>query len=210
MDRVRTYGLAGVGGILVIPTIVFAIGARDEGYGPPETVPRAFVLGLLFAVPAVIAALGVARRSAPLLAAAGLAALAPAWLSVATLPLVIPALLLIVAAASAARPERRSGWLVAIAIVALQVAALVAVFTNTEQRCWLAYESPGGLIYREASEAETHGLFGLPGGPVGGGCDGGALTERGVALAAVLSLGGLALAFASRRRTAVQPFEAGP
>lgn len=206
MDRVRTYGLAGVGGIFVIATIVFAIGARDEGYGPPEAVPRGLVLGLLFAVPALIAAIGVAGRSAPLLAAAGLAALAPAWLSVATLPLVIPALLLLFAAGRAMRPERRAGWLVTIAIVALQVGALIALFSNTEQRCWLAYESPAGLVYREATEAETRGLFGLAGGPVGGGCDGGALTERGVALAAVLAIGALAFAGASsRRRREVTP-----
>lgn len=206
MDLVRTFGLAGAGGIFVVATIVFAIGARDEGFGPPEAVARGAVLGLLFAVPAVIAATGVARRSAPLLAAAGLAALAPAWLSVATLPLVIPALLLLIAAGRAMHPERRAGWLVTIAIVVLQVGALVALFSNTEQRCWLAYESPAGLVYREATEAETRGLFGLAGGPVGGGCDGGALTERGVALAAVLAIGALAFAAASsRRRREVPP-----
>ena len=201
MDRVRTYGLAGVGGVFVVATVVVGIAGRDAGeLSPPEVIPRGFVLGLLLGVPAVIGAIGVRRRDAALLVAAGLAALVPAWLSVITLPLVIPAVALLVAAANATRPERLTGWLLTVAIVALQVGALVAPFTNTEQRCWLAYESPAGLVYREATEAESHGPFGLPGGPVGSSCDGGALTERGVALAAVLAIGALALVGASSRR----------
>jgi len=205
VDRVRTYGLAGVGGIFVIATVVVGIAGRDGGgLSPPETIPRGLTLGLLFGVPAVIAAIGVRRRNAVLLAAAGLAALAPAWLSVATLPLVIPAVALLVAAASATRPERFVGWLLTVAIVALQVGALVAIFSNTEQRCWLAYESPTGLVYRQATEAESHGPFGMPGGPVGSSCDSGALTEQGAALAGVLSLGALALALGlPKRRPAV-------
>jgi hypothetical protein len=45
------------------------------------------------------------------------------------------------------------------------------------------------------SQTETTQMMGGAGQPVGGGCDGGALTVRGVGLAAVLAIGAIALAF---------------
>ena len=200
MDRVRTYGLGGAGGVLVIATVVFAIGSRSGGDPPPpEALPRGLVIGLLLAVPALIAAIGVRRRDAVLFAGAGGASLAPAWLSIATIPLVIPALMLLIAGGSAVRPARARRWLVALALVGLQVGAIFALFGTTEQRCWLGYDSPSGLVYRPATEAKVGGPMGLPGGPVAGGCDGGALTERGVAMAGVLAIGALAVAFGAPR-----------
>ena len=206
MDRVRTYGIAGAGGVFVITTVVVALGSRSGEVVPPGTLPRGLVLGALLIVPAIVALLGVARRDAVLLAAAGLAALAPAWLSMVTFPLVIPAVLLLVAGAAAVRPPSGRRWLLVLVIVALQAGAIAALFGMTETRCWLAYDSPTGLVYRSATEAETHGPMGGLGGPVAGGCDGGSFTERGIALAGVLVGGVIAVSFGapSRRREATE------
>ena len=193
--------------MFVIATIVVALGSRsDSEFSAPEAVPRGLVLGGLFVVPAIVAALGVLRRDAVLLAASGIAALAPAWLSIATLPLIIPALLLLIASGAAPRPQRAAGWILALAIVGLQVGALAALLGTTETRCWVAYASGEGYVYRVVPEPETSQTMGGPGQPVGGGCDGGSLTERGATLAGVLAVGALAIAFGlpSRRRAATE------
>ena len=207
MDRVRTYGLAGAGGVFVIATVVVALGSRsDAEFSAPEAVPRGLVLGGLVVVPAIVAVLGVWRRDAVLLAAAGLAALAPSCLSVATLPLILPGVLLLAASAAAAPRGSASRWLVALLIAGLQIGALVALLSTTENRCWVAYESAGGYVYRTVPESEGSQTMGGPGQPVAGGCDGGTLTERGVGVAGVLALGALAIVFGapSRRREATE------
>jgi hypothetical protein len=205
MDRLRTFGLAGAGGIFVISAVVTALGTRADGGSPgPPTIPRGIVIGLLLAVPAIVALVGVRRRDRVLLTAAGFAVLAPFWLSYATLPLVIPGLLLFVAAGAATQPTDVERWLVAFAIVGLEVGAIWALLGNTETRCWLAYETAdGGLVYQPATPGVEGQILGLPNGPVASGCDGGALTERGAALAGVLAIGALAVAFGvpARRRT---------
>jgi hypothetical protein len=200
MDRVRTYGVAASGGVAVVASIVLVVASRSHGdFGPPEAVPRGLVLGLLFSVPAVIGLVGVRRRDRALLVSAALASLVPSTLSVATLPLVIPALLYIVAAADRTAATRRPTWLIGAAIVALGVGSLVGLFTNTENRCWVAFAAPNGLVYRDAAEAEVEGEMGGPGQPTAAGCDGGALTVRGAGLAFVLAIGGLALALGAPR-----------
>jgi hypothetical protein len=66
----------------------------------------------------------------------------------------------------------------------------------------VAYPSGGGYEYRFVPVYE--GLeMGGPGQPVAGGCDGGALTERGVALAGVLGVGALTVAFGVPKRRPV-------
>lgn len=207
MDRVRTYGLAGAGGVFVIATVVVALGTRsDSDVSPPEVVPRGLVLGLLFVVPAIVGLLGVSRRDPVLLAAAGVAAVAPSWLSVATLPLILPGVLLLAASAGATRTEPRSRWLVALLIVGLQVGALAALLGTAENRCWVAYPSAGGYTYQFVAESESSPVMGGAGQPVAAGCDGGSFTEAGVGLAGVLAVGSLALAFGapSRRREATE------
>jgi hypothetical protein len=185
--------------------VVLGIAGRDAGdVAPPEATPRGLVLGLLFSVPAMIAAIGVRRRDAVLLAAAGLAALLPAWLSVATLPLVIPAALLLVASGSATRPGRRRQWLVALAVVGLQAGAIAGLLGTTEPRCWVAYPAGDGYEYRFVPVSNQGQEMGGPGQPVAGGCDGGALTQRGVALSSVLAVGALAVAFGVPKRRRVQ------
>ena len=203
MDRVRTYGLAGVGGTLVIAAIVFAVANRsDSDLAPPEAINRGIVLGLLIALPAAIAALGVWRRDRVLFIAAAAATLPFAGLSVVTLPLFITALMFILAGAAAAGPRRRARWLQAVAIGVLQVGAIASLWGTTETRCWAAYPSGSGYEYRFVPTSNEGLEMGGPGQPVAGGCDGGALTERGAAVAGVLVIGELAIAVMSARRRA--------
>jgi hypothetical protein len=208
MDRLRTFGLAAAGGVLAVATIVFVVGSQSGGdIGPPAVVPRGLALGLLVSVPAIIGLLGVVRRDPVLLIAAAGASLGAGLTlaSIVTLPLVIPALLFVLAAVGGTAPARRATWLIAGAIVGLQIGALVGLVANTEAQCWVAYESDTGLVYRQVSEAETQQLMGGAGLPVAGGCDGGALTVRGVGLAAVLVIGSIALAFGAPRPLQPQP-----
>jgi hypothetical protein len=200
MDRVRAFGLAASGGVAVVAVMVCAIGSSSGGtYSPPDSVPRGVVLALLFSVPGVIGLVGVRRRDRALLVAAAVASLVPSALSVATLPLVIPAILFIVSAADATASTRRPTWLVATAIVALGIGSLVGLLATTETRCWLAYNTPNGVVTRDATERDVEGPLGGPGGPFAGGCDGGALTVRGAGLALVLAIGSAVLAFAAPR-----------
>lgn len=197
VDRLRAFGLGAAGGVAVIAAVVLIVAsqARDD-VGPPEEVPRGLVLGFLIGVPALIGLMGVRRRDPVLLVAAAGASLAPVPLSIITIPLVIPAILFLVAAAAGVPPRRRATWLVALAIVGLQVGAFVGLLGNTEGKCWVAYPSDHGLVYRTVAGTEnTSQVMGGPGQPVASGCDGGALTVRGAALAAVLSVGAVALAF---------------
>ena len=200
MDQVRAYGLAACGGVGVVAFVPLLVAARaPAGIGPPETLPRWLVLGMVIAAPAIVGAIGVRRRDRALLIAAAGLCLPLSMLSVATLPLAIPALLFLVAALSAEAALPRSAWLVTVAVVGLGVGSLVGLLDNTETRCWLAFDTPTGLAYRDATEAETEQPIGGPGGPIAAGCDGGALTIRGVGLAAVLAIGAVGLAIAAPR-----------
>jgi len=199
MDRVRTFGLAAAGGVVAVAIIVLVGASRSEdGVGPPPEIPRGVVLALLFSVPAVVGLVGVRRRNRALLLAAA-ASLVPASLSTLTLPLIIPAVLFLGAAFDSNAAVQRNTWLIAAAIVALQVGSLAGLLANTENRCWVAYEGPGGLVYREVSEVEYQQVKDGPSPPVDGGCNSGSLTVRGVGLAAVLAIGSIALAVAAAR-----------
>ena len=208
MDRLRIFGLAAAGGVLAVARIVLVVGSRaGDDIGPPETVPRGLVLGLLVSVPAVIGLLGVVRRDPVLLIAAAGASLGAGLTlaSIVTLPLVIPALLFVLAAVGGTAPARRATWIVAVAIAGLQVGALAGLLANPEVKCWVAYPSDGGYVYRVVPQSETTQTMGGPGQPVAGGCDGGALTVRGVGLAAVLAIGAVAPSFVAPRPRSPDP-----
>jgi hypothetical protein len=193
---------------VAVATVVLVVGSRSSGdIGPPETVPRGLVLGLLVSVPAIIGVLGVVRRDPVLLIAAAGASLAAGLTlaSIITLPLVIPALLFVLAAVGGIAPARRATWIVAVAIAGLSFGALVGLLANTETQCWVAYPSDGGYVYRQVPEEETQQQMGGAGQPVGGGCDGGALTVRGVGLAAVLAIGSIALAIGAPKTRQPEP-----
>ena len=200
--------MAAAGGVLAVATVVLVVGSQAGGdIAPPAAVPRGLVLSLLVSVPAIIGLLGIVRRDPVLLIAAAGASLGAALTlgSIITLPLVIPALLFVLAAVGGTAPARRATWIVAVAIAGLSLGAFAGLFANTEAHCWVAYPSDGGYSYRMVSESETSQMMGGPGQPVAGGCDGGALTVRGVGLAAVLAIGSIALAFGAPKPRQPEP-----
>jgi hypothetical protein len=181
-------------------------GGAGGGIGPSDHVERGVVLGLLFAVPGVIAALGVRGRRPALLAAAVVMDMAGVVLSFATIIFVVPAGLFVAHAAASAQPPARVGAavrsaLVGVALVALVVGAGTVLLTTTESRCWTAYSTPTGTVYRFSPYVGNGGEISVPLDAVGSGCDTGVLTLQGEATAAVLAIGAIALAaIAGRRR----------
>jgi hypothetical protein len=198
MDRVRTYGLAGVGGLLVVVAVLVMLNLQNGGPQPPMLTSGLLIAGLLLVLSA-IATVGVRRRSSVLLTAAGLSALVPAWLSVALFPLAVVAALFLIAAARADRPTERGAWLVAVAIVAVNVASLASLLSLTETRCWVGFPASAGYRWEFVPELQASGPFGGPGQPVVGGCDEGVPTTAAIGLVAVFGIGALAVAFSPRR-----------
>lgn len=176
------------------------------GIGPSDHLERGAVLGLLFAVPGVIAAFGVRSGRPALLVAAVVMDMAGVVLSFATLIFVVPAGLFVAHAAASARGPVRGGAAVRAAIVGAALIALVigagtALLTTTESRCWTAYSTPTGTVYRFSPYVGNGVEVTVPLDAVGSGCDTGVLSAEGEATAAVLALGAIALAgFAGRRR----------
>jgi hypothetical protein len=231
-------------------------------------VPPGLAIGLLYAVPGVIAALGATGSRRSLLAAAAFASAAGSVVAFSgvTIIFLVPALLFAAAAGagetrSAARSATtwRFGRLVAFAVLAvpvvvlavltlgifvvpaivllvlaieiargaaptsvgnqlagLGIAAVVAglvigsgfmLFAMTETRCWEAYQTPSGIEYRTVPETEGTVVQSGP-DQIAGGCDSGALTPRGAALAALLSGGAIGVAaLAARSRGSAAPDE---
>jgi hypothetical protein len=173
--------------------------------GPSDHVERGIALGLLFAVPGVIAVLGIrSSRPTPVIAAVVMD-MAGLILSYATLVFVVPTAFFVAHAAATAQGPRRigsvvRGALVGVALVGLVVGAGIALFAMTEGRCWTAYASPNGTIYRLAPYVDTGETI-VPPDAMAAGCDTGVLTLQGEGTAAVLALGAIALAgLATRRR----------
>lgn len=201
MDGLRTFGVAGVGGSVVIALVPAVVAAQAPALmAPPDPIPRWLVLGLIMLVPAVVGAIGVRWRNRAVLVASAGACLPVSILSIATLPIVIPALLFLAAARAAGPTAPRRSWLAAVAIVVLVGSSLFGLITSTETRCWLAFEGPSGMEFRIVTEADAGQPLGGPGGPVAAGCDGGQFAARSVGLAAVLGAGAVAVAFAATRR----------
>ena len=208
----RRLGLAAAGIIAGLALWVAAISAGLVGdlvgddLGPPELVPRPILLGALLMVPAFIAAVGALRRSHPILIAAGVLCFAQSFVSFAgvSLPFLVPALLLLVLGASGASAEtHRRAMVGGVLVIALGFAAWVAPFAMTETSCWVARAGADGtLIYARIpvpAGADGGGgsgqvELGLQPTDVGSGCDGGALTIQGAALAAVFGIGAVAVA----------------
>jgi hypothetical protein len=98
---------------------------------------------------------------------------------------------------------------VGLVVAALSIGAVFATFTLTETACWVAYDSPGGLVYQRVPPTDTTtGSVGGGDGSVASGCDSGRPSPQGIGLAGVLAVGAIALSAlaayppASRKRTA--------
>jgi hypothetical protein len=132
----------GPGELGVVAQLAFAIGigivATFASHPTPEPIPRGLAVGLLYATPAVIAALGiVGGRVSLLLAAAVLDVLgAPLSWSLVTLLFLVPAILFVghagraSAVAAATASSRVVGALASAAIVALVALSAAAVAAN--------------------------------------------------------------------------------
>ena len=201
------FGIYGVAVQLALALFLVAfVGAQGTGeLGPSDHIQRGFVLGLLFAVPGVIAALGVRGSRPSLLVAAVVMDMAGVLLSFATLVFVVPAGMFIAhAAATATMPPRLSAVVrsavVGVAVIALVVGAGIALLTTTESRCWTAYNSPTGMRYTFSPYVDS-GETSVPTDAVAAGCDTGLLSAQGEATAAALAIGAIVLAgLAARRR----------
>ncbi|HJP70560.1 MAG TPA: hypothetical protein VJ975_02480 [Candidatus Limnocylindria bacterium] len=109
-ERFGALGLAGVALQLGL-AVLFAVlaGSRGTFPAPPEPIPRGAALGILFALPGIVAAIGVASRDRGALTAAALLALAGSVIAFSgvTVVFAVPALLFAVAAGQADTGERR-------------------------------------------------------------------------------------------------------
>jgi hypothetical protein len=193
----RRLGLAGaaiIGGYACAVGLISAnAGATDMG--PPDVVPRPVILALLLMVPAAVAAIGAWRRSGPILVAAGLLCLAQAFIAFSgvTIPFVIPAILLLwLGGRMSATPHARRAGVGAMLVIALGIGSWFALLGMTETVCWVARDDGDGkLVYSQIPITDTF-TMGIE--DVASGCDGGALTTQGIALAAILAIGSIAVA----------------
>lgn len=195
---------------LVTATIILGYGLfvalipmiQDRGPRPPWAIYRPIALFGLFAVPAVVAAIGTVRGVRPLLIAAGVLCLLQAYVAFSgvTIGFVVPAIVLLWLGAggpiSAEEPRRtRATLLAGIAVIGLTVAAWVSLLALTEARCYFISKAEGGtLIYTEIPATDR-----MLNGPVpiigeGGGCGSAELTVQGMGVSAVLAIGAMAFA----------------
>jgi hypothetical protein len=166
----------------------------------PDIVPRPMVIGLLLAMPAVLAAIAAFRGSRPIFVAAGVLCLLQSIVgafSGVTLGFVIPGILLIAlglerALSDSLQPTRRREWFAAAFVVGLGIAAWIVPLALTETVCWIAKRGPdGNPVYTIIPNTDT---LTVGSGDIASGCDGGTFTLQGLMLAGVLAIGALAMA----------------
>ncbi len=175
--------------------------------------PGMSAVGLLgffaaFAGPGLVAALGLARKRPELLLAAAvvLICLAPLSMGGATLPELIPAVILLYVArrlpASGAHPIGL--FVVALLTIGLLVAAPIGLFTTTQVVCWEDYGG-GNVVVQVLPEMPTESSSVAP---FGGGCSSGTLSTVGGSLAVLAVAGGMIVGAAAGRtpgRRAISP-----
>lgn len=131
MRRLGT--MAVVAQVVMVGLLVgIAAAARTEFPNPPEPVPRALALGLLFVLPAIVGGIGVAGRDRALLAAAAILTSAGSVLAFSgvTLIFLAPALIFAVAAGEPEVPpssQRRPLVVTALVLLIGSVIVTVAV-----------------------------------------------------------------------------------
>lgn len=170
---------------------------------PPWWIDRPIALFSLFAVPAVVAAVGALRGIRPLLAAAGVLCFLQAYIAFSgvTIGFVVPGAVLLWAAGAGSTveaPRRRISFFAGIMVVALTVAAWVSLFSQTEPRCWTGEQAADGTINMvevPATDSTLHGPAEVPSG--GGGCSSAEFTVQGMGLSAALAIGAIAVAAAA-------------
>lgn len=200
--RIRRLGLAMaaviVGYGLFVAAIPFLQGDRFPA--PPWALYRPIALAGLFAVPAVVAAIGAIHGVRTLLIAAGVLCLLQSFISFSgvTFGFLVPAVVLLALGASAgvegARPGRAAG-LAGILIIGLTIAAWVSLFALTEPRCYVITRAADGtLVTTEvpATDAALNGPAEIQG--EGDGCGSAEITLQGLGVSAILAIGAVAIA----------------
>ena len=195
--RDRRLGLVAAAIIAGYALVIAAISANAAAgeLQARETVPAPVRLAALFLLPAAVAAIGAMRRSRPILVAAGALCLAQSFVAFSgvTIPFVVPAFVLL--ALGVRSDGTGSSWRATVGgvvVILLGFAMWVALFSLTETTCWVVETGTDGTINsRQVPVTETQTL-----GPtdVAAGCNGGAVTAQGVALAAVFWIGAVTVA----------------
>jgi hypothetical protein len=224
MDE-RSLFLGRLGAITQI-TFALLVSAFSLFSRQPDFVPRWVVVASAYAMPGVIALIGLAARRPALLVAGGLASAlgSVAALSGVTLIFLVPAALLLAGAMRLAEPaagpsstDRRvtsalgvvAQAVVGAAIVALLVGGGGAALLLTDAGCWITHDTAGGN--RVEVLPYSTGEMALPGDAVSGGCTDGLISARGVGIGGAMSAGALALAIlAGRRRDRGDDVTGGP
>jgi hypothetical protein len=201
----RLLGYVGAATQLVLAVGLLAlVSAVRDTLEPPEPVDRGLALALIYALPAVIGGLGAWAGRRSLLVAASIACAVGSVLSFSgvTLLFLIPALLFAVAAAApraawgpvgaaAARSNPIAGLVLALLLAGLMVGSGLSLLALTEPRCWVAEQTPSGLVYRIVPSIDG---VSIQSKGESAGCSSAVLTPRGGVVAAILGLGAVALA----------------
>ena len=179
----------------------------------PDFVPRGVVIGGAYALPGVVALVGIAGRRPGLVAAAAATSLLGSAFAFSgvTLIFLIPALLLgagAVGLGRARQPKRSwapgavSQLAIASVLVVLMAGAGASALLDTDAGCWIVHETSTGPRI-ELLPYSTGGME-LSGDAVSGGCSKGLISARGVELGVLLGGSALAIAgLAARRRERV-------
>lgn len=189
----RSVGWLAVGVTLAIALGLVLLRARSD---TPPSMPVAGLLGFFaaFAGPGLVAALGLARRRSQLLVAAAivLICLAPLLMGGATLPMLIPAVVLLYVArrmpASGLGPFR--SVVATLLTIGLLAAAPIGLFATTEIVCWEDYGGGNvvvGVVPEMLNEQSSVA-------PFGSGCSSGSISPLGGSLAILAVTGAVIVA----------------
>jgi hypothetical protein len=132
MARTRLVGLTGSAVQLAMAGLLGGIASQADVLRlPPEPIPRGLALGLLYALPAVIGAIGATSGRRPLLAAASIMSVVGSVLAFSgvTLMFLVPAIVFAAAAGAGhqATTPLRPSWRLVLSLVVVAVAATIAV-----------------------------------------------------------------------------------
>jgi hypothetical protein len=194
----RLLGWVAVGAILAIALALTCLRARSDV--PPGMLAGA-LLGFLaaFAGPGLVAALGLARRRPDLILAAAIAlvCLAPLSMGGATVPELVPAVVLFYVALRMPATRLHDARRAATAVVTIGLlAAPIALFTTTEIVCWDDYGAGSVVVWVVPEMPNQQSSV----APFGSGCSSGSISALGGSLAILAVAGAVGTATRSGSR----------
>jgi hypothetical protein len=129
-SRLRSIGLLAAGVQLVLAVMLMGVASRSGAFpNPLETIPRGVALALLYALPAVVGAIGALQGRRALLAAASAASAIGSVLAFSGVTLIfgVPAILFAAAAGAQSPASPRLGWRGALLLPVGLAAVVLAV-----------------------------------------------------------------------------------